>query len=75
MGQGSPREKGTQEPIGKKAYGRVKPLGKEYMAGSKRGDKIKSLQQKWQSNMTRYDDNQEMGWKKCKAQYQRKPSP
>ena len=37
MGQGCPREKGTQEPIGKKAYGSVKPLGKEYMAGLKRG--------------------------------------
>ena len=35
MGQGCPREKGTQEPIGKKAYGSVKPLGKEYMAGQK----------------------------------------
>ena len=37
MGQGCPREKGTQEPIGKKAYGSVKPLGKEYMASPKRG--------------------------------------
>ena len=37
MGQGCPREKGTQEPIGKKAHGSVKPLGKEYMADPKRG--------------------------------------
>ena len=43
MGQGSPREKGTQEPIGKKAHGRVKPLGKEYTAGPKRPGRIKSL--------------------------------
>ena len=28
MGQGCPREKGTQESIGKKVHGRVKPLGK-----------------------------------------------
>ena len=28
MGQGCPKEKGTQEPIGKKAHGHVKPLGK-----------------------------------------------
>ena len=40
------KTKGTQEPISKKAYGRVKPLGKEYTVGSKRGDRIKSLQQK-----------------------------
>ena len=46
MGQGCPREKGTQEPIGKKAHGRVKPLGKEYTAGPKGPDKIKSLQWK-----------------------------
>ena len=45
MGQGSPREKGTQEPIGKKAHGRVKPLGKEFTAGPKGPDRIKSLQQ------------------------------
>ena len=37
MGQGCPREKGTQEPIGKKVHGSDKPLGKEYMAGPKRG--------------------------------------
>ena len=40
------KTKGTQEPISKKAHGRVKPLGKEYTAGSKRGGRIKSLQQK-----------------------------
>ena len=45
MGQGSPREKGTQEPIGKKALGRVKPLEKEYTAGPKGPNRIKSLQQ------------------------------
>ena len=39
------KTKGTQEPISKKAHGRVKPLGKEYTAGPKRPDKIKSLQQ------------------------------
>ena len=44
MGQGCPREKRTLEPIGKKAYGRVKPLGKEYTVGPKRPDRIKSLQ-------------------------------
>ena len=44
MGQGCPREKGTREPIGKKAYGRVKPLGKEYTAGPKGPGRIKSLQ-------------------------------
>ena len=44
MGQGFPREKGTQEPIGKKARGHVKPMGKEYTAGPKGPDKIKSLQ-------------------------------
>ena len=44
MGQGCPREKGTQEPIGKKAHGRVKPLGKEYTAGPKGPGRIKSLQ-------------------------------
>ena len=44
MGQGCPREKGTQEPIGKKAHGRVKPLGKEYTAGPKGLGRIKSLQ-------------------------------
>ena len=37
MGQGCPREKGTQEPIEKKAHGSVKLLGKEYMAGPKKG--------------------------------------
>ena len=45
MGQGCPREKGTQEPIGKKAHGHVKPLGKEYTTGPKRPGRIKSLQQ------------------------------
>ena len=45
MGQGCPREKGTQEPIGKKAHGRVKLLGKEYTAGLKGPSRIKSLQQ------------------------------
>ena len=45
MGQGCLREKGTQEPIGKKAHGRVKPLGKEYTASPKGPDRIKSLQQ------------------------------
>ena len=45
MGQGCLREKGTQEPIGKKAYGRVKPLGKKYTADLKRPGRIKSLQQ------------------------------
>ena len=45
IGQGCPREKGTQEPIGKKAYGRVKPLGKEYTASPKGPSRIKSLQQ------------------------------
>ena len=45
MGQGCPRKKkGTQEPIGKKVYGRVKPLGKEYTVGPKGPGKIKSLQ-------------------------------
>ena len=44
MGQGCPREKGTQEPIGKKAHGRVKPLGKEYTASPKGPGRIKSLQ-------------------------------
>ena len=29
------KTKGTQEPISKKTYGRVKPLGKEYTAGLK----------------------------------------
>ena len=37
MGQGCPKEKGTQKPIGKKAHGSVKPLGNEYTAGPKRG--------------------------------------
>ena len=39
------KTKGTQEPISKKAHGRVKPLRKEYTAGPKRPDRIKSLQQ------------------------------
>ena len=43
MGQGCPREKGTQEPVGKKAHGHVKPLGKEYTASPKEPDRIKSL--------------------------------
>ena len=43
MGQRCPREKGTQEPIGKKAYGLIKPLRKEYTAGLKGPDRIKSL--------------------------------
>ena len=37
MGQGCPREKGTQEPIGKKAHGRVKPLGREYTQQAQKG--------------------------------------
>ena len=37
--------KGTREPISKKAHGRVKPLRKEYTAGPKGPDRIKSLQQ------------------------------
>ena len=45
IGQGCPREKGTQEPIGKKAHDHVKPLGKEYTAGLKGPSRIKSLQQ------------------------------
>ena len=45
MGQGLPRKKRTQEPIGKKAHGRVKPLGKEYTVGPKGLGRIKSLQQ------------------------------
>ena len=45
MGQGCPREKETQEPIGKKAHGRVKPLGKEYTTSPKGLGRIKSLQQ------------------------------
>ena len=45
MGQGCLREKGTQEPIGKKAHGCVKSLGKEYTACLKRSGRIKSLQQ------------------------------
>ena len=39
------KTKGTQEPISKKAHGRVKPLRKEYMASPKGPDRIKSLQQ------------------------------
>ena len=45
IGQGCSKEKGTQEPIGKKAHGCVKPLGKEYTADPKGPDRIKSLQQ------------------------------
>ena len=75
MGQGCPKEKGTHEPIGKKAHGCVKPLGKEYIADPKGSGRIKSLRQEWQGNMVEYDGNQEMGWKKCKAYYQREPSP
>ena len=37
------KTKGTQEPINKKAHGRVKPLGKEYMGDPKRPGRIKSL--------------------------------
>ena len=37
------KTKGTQDPISKKAHGRVKPLGKEYTAGPKEPDMIKSL--------------------------------
>ena len=44
MGQGCPKEKGTHEPIGKKAHGCVKPLGKEYTASAKGLGRIKSLQ-------------------------------
>ena len=69
------KTKGTQEPISKKAHGRVKPLEKEYTADLKETDRIKSLQQEEQSNTVGRDDNQGMGWKKCKAQYKRKPSP
>ena len=29
----------------------------------------------WVSQKKTFNNNQEMGWKKCKAQYQRKPSP
>ena len=43
MGQGCPREKGTQELIGKKAHGRVKSLGKQYIVGPKRPGRIKLL--------------------------------
>ena len=39
------KTKGTKEPISKKTYGHVKPLGKEYMTGLKRPGGIKSLQQ------------------------------
>ena len=39
------KTKGTQEPIGKKAHGCVKPLGKEYTVGPKGPDRVKSLQQ------------------------------
>ena len=37
------KTKGTQEPISKKAHGRVKPLGKEYTTDPKRPGRIKSL--------------------------------
>ena len=37
------KTKGTQEPISKKTHGCVKPLGKEYTAGPKEPDMIKSL--------------------------------
>ena len=37
------KKRGTQEPISKKAHGRVKPLGKEYMTGPKGPGRIKSL--------------------------------
>ena len=45
MGQGCPKEKKkrTKEPISKKAHGRVKPLGKEYMTCPKGPGRIKSL--------------------------------
>ena len=39
------KTKGTQEPIGKKAHGCVKPLGKEYTVGPKGPARVKSLQQ------------------------------
>ena len=39
------KTKGTQEPISKKAHGRVKLLGKEHTTGPKGPGKIKSLQQ------------------------------
>ena len=39
------KTKRTQEPISKKTHGCVKPLGKEYTAGLKRPNRIKSLQQ------------------------------
>ena len=39
------KTKGTQEPIGKKVNGCVKPLEKEYIVGLKGLGKIKSLQQ------------------------------
>ena len=39
------KTKGTQEPISKKAHGRVKPLGKEYTTDPKRPGRIKLLQQ------------------------------
>ena len=39
------KTKGTQEPISKKAHGRVKPFRKEYTVGPKRLGRIKSLQQ------------------------------
>ena len=37
MGQGCLKEKGTQEPIGKRAHGSDKSLRKEYVAGPKGG--------------------------------------
>ena len=39
------KTKGTQEPIGKKVHGCVKPLEKEYTVGLKGLGRIKSLQQ------------------------------
>ena len=37
------KTKWIQEPISKKAHGRVKPLGKEYTTSPKEPGKIKSL--------------------------------
>ena len=39
------KTKGTQEPIGKKVNGCVKPLEKEYIVGLKKPSRIESLQQ------------------------------
>ena len=38
------KTKGTQKPIGKKAHGCVKSLGKEYTTSPKEPGRIKSLQ-------------------------------